>query len=303
MKKVAALDLGSNTFLCLIAEGEFGKISTTLFDEVHNVRLGQDVQKTKMFHPEALSRAKNSLIKFSEEIKKYGATEIQAVATAAARNVTNGDELFKICEELNIPLKIISGVEEAQTTYLGAIAGKKANNEITLVIDIGGGSTELIVGRGKNILFADSLKMGGVFLKDYFEFPEILTDENTDLIKKYIRIQANEVLQKIFQYKIERIIAVAGTPTELAKIIIGEFEKNKIEDFELSNSTIEDFFQKMRAVSVEERVQKMGVSSGRADIIIFGALILIEVLAALKTSSVFVGTQGVRYGVAEKLLL
>lgn len=302
MKKVAALDLGSNTFLCLIAEGENGKINKVLFDEVHSVRLGQDVQKTQKFHAEALVRASNSLEEFAKVIKSFQVENIQAVATAAARNVTNGEELFKICEELNIPIRIISGHEEAETTFLGAIAGKSETEMTQMVIDIGGGSTELIVGKGKKILYSESIRTGGVQLKDHFGFGEILDDQQVQQIRTYLKETVNSAIQNIKRFNIDKVISVAGTPTEIASIINGGFDKNKIEDFHLSKMTIELFFQKLRTVDVQTRIKDLKVNSGRADIIIYGMLILLTVLEELKIESTFVGTQGVRYGVAEKLL-
>ena len=106
--KVAALDLGSNTFLCLICDVKESKIETIYEDQVQIVKLGQGLANANQFHPEALQRAKKALTDFSVLIKKHKPDKVLAMATSAARDAKNKDELFKICDDLNIPLEIIS---------------------------------------------------------------------------------------------------------------------------------------------------------------------------------------------------
>ncbi len=121
--KVAALDLGTNTFLCLIAEGSRNGISKVHKDLAQVVRLGQGVDKTGEFHPDALVRARQCLSEFKKEIDKHNVDRILAMATSAARDAKNGQELFRIGEDLGIPIEIIPGEDEARITYQGATAG------------------------------------------------------------------------------------------------------------------------------------------------------------------------------------
>ena len=121
--KVAALDLGTNTFLCLIAEVEYGQIKKVYADEVRVVRLGQGVHATRLFHSEALIRARQCLQEYAALILRHDVQRIVAVTTSAARDVTNADELFKIGSELNIPIQIFSGDQEAEFTFKGAFRG------------------------------------------------------------------------------------------------------------------------------------------------------------------------------------
>ncbi|RYZ78117.1 MAG: Ppx/GppA family phosphatase, partial [Proteobacteria bacterium] len=127
--KVAALDLGSNSFNCLIVEGRAGVIDAVLFDQVRIVRLGQDLGRTGKFHVDALVRARDCLIEFKTEIDKHSVDHVLAMATSAARDATNQDELFAICQELNIPLEIISGSDEARITYSGAVVGESDSGQ------------------------------------------------------------------------------------------------------------------------------------------------------------------------------
>nr|HRO68310.1 Ppx/GppA family phosphatase [Pseudobdellovibrionaceae bacterium] len=131
--RVAALDLGTNTFLCLIAEGD-GRIERVLADEAEVVRLGQEVDRTGRFHDDALSRAEICLTKFRELMNRHQVDRILGTATSAARDVENGEELFKIARKLKIPLEIIPGSEEARLSYLGA-CGENKDLLRRLVID------------------------------------------------------------------------------------------------------------------------------------------------------------------------
>src|SRR5690554_3052873 len=134
--KVAALDLGTNTFLLLLAEGRPGEITAVQKDVVEVVRLGQGVDKYKVFHPYALSRARACFERFQKLIEEYQPEKILAVATSAAREVDNGQELFKLGEEFGIPIQVIEGKKEAEISFTGALAGLGVSNKDVAVIDI-----------------------------------------------------------------------------------------------------------------------------------------------------------------------
>lgn len=287
--RVAALDLGSNSFLLLIAEVENGHLKKILHDEVQIVRLGEGLSKNKKFSPEALKRANEALQKFSETIKKFKPQKTLAAATAAAREATNQSELLKLCENYNIPVQIISGEEEARITYLGCRAEDDLDHGLTLVVDIGGGSTELILGHGKELVRSASLPVGGVKLTEQF-------GQDGDKVSLHI----SELLrEKLADWQApSRVCGVAGTPTELARLLVGEFSHEKINDFKISMDELRFYKDELQRRSPQMRVQEMGVSPGRADIILSGICVLIEVLKFFKNESLFVSTRGVRFGVA-----
>lgn len=133
--RVAALDLGSNSFLCLIADVSPQGGVTVVSDLVDVVRLGEGVAESGYFSAEALSRAKQCLQSFSQEIHKYSPKKILAVATAATRMAKNRRELFAIGADLGIPIEVISGDDEADLTFLGTAAFESLKQ---LIIDIGG---------------------------------------------------------------------------------------------------------------------------------------------------------------------
>lgn len=299
--KVAALDLGTNTFLCLIAEGTKEGLTLVHKDLAQVVRLGQDVDKTGRFHPEALKRARTCLGEFKKEIEAHKVDRILAMATSAARDVSNGEELFQIGKELGIPIEIILGEDEARITYQGATAGQADETKSSLVIDVGGGSTELILGRGSKIIFGQSLNIGGVRLTEKFITNQPISTVERQNLQAYIEKQIETTLSTLRKEQIDQIIAVAGTPTSLVAIEVGGFDEKKVDGFFLSRERLAYWVETFASTTVEEKKVKYNLG-GRADIIYAGTSILLSVIDSLKMPGMFVSTKGVRYGVALELL-
>ncbi|MBX3040899.1 MAG: Ppx/GppA family phosphatase [Bdellovibrionaceae bacterium] len=296
--RVAALDLGTNTFLCLIAEGE-GRIEKVLADEAEVVRLGQEVDRTGRFHDDALSRAEICLTKFRELMDRHQVDRILGTATSAARDVENGEELFKIARRLKIPLEIIPGSEEARLSYLGA-CGENKDLLNRLVIDIGGGSTELIVGRGRDLLFAQSLDIGAVRLTERFVSKQPIPSTDQQRLHEEIERVLSKALGEIGAHQIDEVVAVAGTPTSLAAIELGGFDRNKVDGHQLRLERLQQWRSEFSATTVEEKKTKYQLG-GRADIIYAGVSILCATAEKLGVQSVSVSTKGLRYGVALEL--
>lgn len=294
--KVAALDLGSNTFLCLICEVHQGKIEKIYSDEVQVVRLGQGLSSSKKFHPEALARAQKTLAEFAQTIADHKPEKILAMATSAARDAENKDELFKICKDLNIPLEIISGDQEAQITYSGSVSGMNSSQSKTLVVDIGGGSTEFIIGIGSRLQSGHSQNIGCVRLTEKFITEQPTSQKDLDLCKKEILDVINESKQKL-NSEIDQILAVAGTPTALVVAEIGKFDAAQIDGYKLTRTHLEKWLNKLSQASIQEK-ENMGIPSGRADVILVGVLILLATLEVFCKDEIIVSTRGVRYGVA-----
>lgn len=300
--KVAALDLGSNTFLCLVAEVENGQITKIIDDSVEMVRLGQDVDKTKTFHPDALIRADAALQKFSRKIEFLKPDRILAMATSAAREVTNAQALFDLCSRYNIPVEVIPGGQEARITYQGATSSEMFQSfKPRLVIDIGGGSTEFIYGIGTHLHWGHSLDLGVVRMKERFirEFP--ISDHNF----KDLEIETQKMMKELFAMKgcpgpkeVSEIVAVAGTPTELARVELGVFDPAKIDGYKLTHGRLLQWTFELKKRTPEQITKDFGVKPGRADVLMVGALILFNALRNWNLMELTVSTRGVRYGVA-----
>ena len=314
--RVAALDLGSNTFLCLIAEVSESpfSIQQIFHDEVQVVRLGEGLSGqpmgNKYFSSEALKRADQCLGQFAELIKKHKPDRTLAMATAAAREVQNKDDLLDLGHKYNIPIEIIPGEKEALITYQGAVSGLISPAQLAkdfVILDIGGGSTELILGRGAQVLQAHSFSFGCVnlterFLKKQPAASQALTDLRQWIDKTVAEKSTLFGFGSSFAFENLQLIAVAGTPTELARVSLGGvFDASKIDGFKLTQQDLKDWQFKFSQCSVSEIQSKYGVSAGRADLILSGVVILQSVMSALRKSELQVSTRGVRFGVALEL--
>lgn len=299
--KVAALDLGTNTFLCLICEVERGQMTRIYYDQVEMVRLGQGVQASKKFHPEALQRAEKALTLFKKVIDQHHPERILAMATSAARDVTNAEALFEIGKKLKIPIQIIPGGQEAQITFQGAVSAFASTPTRRLIVDVGGGSTEFIYGSGHAMAWGQSLNIGCVRLKEkYIKMFPVTHGEIED-----ITMQVRKELDALKRYaefaspqQIDEVLAVAGTPTELARIEVGAFIAEKIDGYRITTKKLEDWIHQLGLRTPEQIVKDYGVAPGRADVLLIGVIILLETLRAVQKSELVVSIRGVRYGVA-----
>jgi exopolyphosphatase/guanosine-5'-triphosphate,3'-diphosphate pyrophosphatase len=300
--KVAALDLGTNSFLCLVVEGTKEGIQRVLSDQVKVVRLGQGVDQTGSFHPEALKRARECLAEFKKEIDRFQVDRILAMATSAARDAKNGSELFEIGKDLGIPIEIIPGADEARITFGGATEGELKNSGNVVVIDVGGGSTEFIVGNREKIHFAQSLNIGAVRLTEKFISAQPLGFSERQQVENYIEDQIKGIVPQILAHPVDEILAVAGTPSALAAAMIGKFDPEKVQGFILDEAALAKWCDLLADTTVQEKIDRHHIPAGRADVIFAGATILHRFLVLTKKPSMKVSIKGVRYGVALEAL-
>lgn len=295
--RVAALDLGSNTSLLLIAEIEAGKISKVLFDDTTITRMGQGVHANKRLHPEALARLETCFAEYKKKIDEFRPEKVVAVATSAARDVSNGEELLKLGRSYGIPIHIISGEREARLTFKGAICDRDdQSGDGIAVIDVGGGSTEVITGSAGSAKGV-SVDVGSVRLTELFIPQHPVPEESRRKTAKY----AEEAFSRadLPRARIREVIAVAGTPTTLAAVDQKrDFSEELVNGYKLSLARIDEWTSKLAAMTVEEREKLPGMQPKRADVIVAGGIILAGAIRALGKTEVTVSTRGVRYGVA-----
>lgn len=300
--KVAAIDLGSNSFLCLIAEKDHQGNLIEIYDTIEFVKLGEGVHKNKAFSQAALQRADAALCKFRKKINEMGVSKVSAVATSAARDVSNKDEFFKICEKYQIPVQIISGENEGEYTYLGVLSGRPQKPEYT-VIDIGGGSTEFAYKNkdkkeNESLYISKSFNIGCVRLTEMFLNSDPETTQEIENFDKYLL----ENMQNI-PFQGGEMVAVAGTPTTLASLYLQKsFDPLVIDNFILKRSMLEEVYSRLKSLTIEERKRQKGIDAPRADVIMAGMLILRFAMDQLKLDQLTVSTRGVRFGLAYKLL-
>lgn len=293
--KVAALDLGSNTSLLLIAEVANGKVEKIHHDETRVTKMGQGVHANRKLHPEALERLDKCFADYANVIARHKPEKIVAVATSAARDVSNGEELLKLGHKHGIPIHIISGDKEAQLTFRGALCDR-AGTEGVAVIDVGGGSTEIITeidGKPRGT----SVDVGSVRLTELCVTAHPISLEEQIKILKYSKLAyENAPLPKL---KFKEVVAVAGTPTTLAALDQEQdFSEQAVHGYKLKLATIQSWTDKLARMTVEQREALPGMQPKRADVIVTGSIILAEAMRALGQMEATVSTRGVRFGVA-----
>jgi exopolyphosphatase/guanosine-5'-triphosphate,3'-diphosphate pyrophosphatase len=292
--RIASLDLGSNTTLLMVADVEGGRIEKVVHDETRVTKLGQGVHAQRKFHPDALKRMYECLSDYALTIDDLKCDKVIAVATSAARDVSNGDELLKMGASMGIPIHIISGEREARLTYFGAISDRPSDKNVA-VIDVGGGSTEIISapsGHPRGM----SVDVGSVRLTELLVHGHPVSDEDLKAIQEYCAKAFAEVPPAP---NVDEVIAVAGTPTTLAALDQKTgFSEELVNGYKLSLHTIEDWIRDLASMTVEQRERLPGMQPKRADVIVTGASILAAGVRHLKKTEVIVSTRGVRYGVA-----
>ncbi len=300
--RIAAIDMGTNSFLCLIGAVESAdglKTLKVLEDHSRVVRLGEKVSQNKFFLPEALSRAKACLEEFSAIIKKAKPDKVIAIATSAARDAKNGSELFEICRTLEIPLHIIEGSREAELSFAGAISTlRNPEKKKILVVDVGGGSTELIHSRFGGKPRAQSFDVGCVRLTEMFlskNSQGIVEAKDLLALEQY----ADGIMSGYGSVDADLILAVAGTPTTLACVDQEiNFDESKVEGFRLTKEIILKLKNRLIPMTNGERKKIVGLEPLRADVIVAGCVLLEISLKLAHATEMIVSTRGLRFGVA-----
>jgi len=295
MKTVASIDIGTNTILLLVARVDRERLEP-LFDTETIVRLGEGVHKNGLLSPEAMERGFRTLTQYLERCQKLGAENIFAAGTSALREASNSDQFLKmIREKLNLSIEIISGEEEARLSYLAVARDFKELKESTLVIDVGGGSTEFIEGKSGHIVQSISLPLGAVRLTEQF----LLSDPVRKEEWKKMEGRIGELLVRILHPSEPfSMVAVGGTATTLASVDQGlkELIPEKIHRFALQQETLRNQLHLYRSKTIDDRKKIPGLSPARADVILAGGAILYLAMKELKCPSALISCHGLRYG-------
>jgi exopolyphosphatase/guanosine-5'-triphosphate,3'-diphosphate pyrophosphatase len=275
--RVAAVDLGTNSTRLLIADVDDGRL-----DEVARrlkiTRLGEGVDERKRLLPAPIARVRNVLTDFRREAERLGAERTLAVATSAVRDAENGEAFLGEVEwSYGFQTRLLSGDEEAQLTFRGVSTGRDVGED-TLVVDIGGGSTELVVGGPDGLRFHDSLDIGGVRLTERFLHSDPPTAEELDACGA----AARELLAERDPREVRprTAIGVAGTITSLAALDLGlaEYDPDRVHGHRLSREGVVTQLERLASLPVAQRREIPALDPDRAPVIVAGTVILREVL-------------------------
>jgi len=301
LKRVASIDIGTNTILLLIAEVEGGRINP-LFEMETVVRLGEGVQENSCLTKAAMDRGLQTLSQYLERCQAMEVQKIFVVGTSALREAKNSEGFLRLVKEkLNLSIEVISGEEEAQLSFLAVVKDLRDAKEPILVVDVGGGSTEFILGRGNRISQWISLPVGSVRFTEQFLRSNPVQEEEWGKMERKVR----ELLVDIPHPQDPlSMVAVGGTATTLASVEQGleEFIAEKIHHFVLKKGALGNQLLLYRSKTIEERMKIPGLPAARADVILAGGTILYLAMEELKCPSALISCHGVRYGLLYKML-
>ena len=306
MTRVAAIDCGTNSIRLLIAEPDGSGGLKDLVRRLEIVRLGQGVDASGEFHPDALERTFAAVDQYAELIKKADVEveNVHFVATSATRDARNRDSFFTgINERLGVLPDVISGDTEARLSFNGALSRVTPAGEPVLVMDIGGGSTELITGSAAGELHdAISIDVGSVRVTERFVKQNPAADDDLARAAEYI----DDLLagSGIDFASIGTWIGVAGTATTLAGVYLGleHYDRERVHGASIPLPAITELLHRLAGLTVEEIRALPSMQPGRADVITGGALVESRVAGRLTVENLIVSESDILDGIALQLI-
>ena len=294
----AAIDIGTNTVLLLIASIDPSGHLTTLLDEQRIPRPGRGVDESGNINHAALDRLVGVLLEYRAMIADHGVESITVTGTSALRDAANRPGILqRVRAATGFEITVLTGEEEALLSYRGAVSGL-AESGSAVVLDIGGGSTEIISGEGENILFHCSRNVGAVRLTERFFRHDPPLPEEIQSARSAVRAAFSDLPR--FDERECRLIGVAGTATTLALLDQGikTLDRTALANYRLSGPAVERLFRLLSSMRAQDILALSAAMPGRADVITAGTLILHCYLEQSGFREMIVSERGLRYGAA-----
>jgi len=301
--RVAAIDIGTNTVLLLVAERDAEGKLVAVEEHATITRLGQGVDKTRTLAPDAVERTNACLDRYAEIVTRLGVTRTDVVGTSAMRDAGGGDAVRDhVKARFGVAARTISGDEEARLTFAGALSGLSLPEGRVVVFDIGGGSTEVVDGdrSTRAITFAHSYDVGSVRLTER----HVTSDPPNDVDRAAIARSAADAFASVPDaVRGAPVVGIAGTITTLAAVSLGmeTYDSARVHGLTLPLAELERVVDVLARAPLEQRRRIAGLEPKRADVIVAGGLVALAFLRHVGASSVTVSDRGVRWGLAEQL--
>jgi exopolyphosphatase/guanosine-5'-triphosphate,3'-diphosphate pyrophosphatase len=297
--RVAVVDIGTNSTRLLIADVSDGHIEQL---ERHTTvtRLGEGVDRSGRLLDAAIERVLSTCARYKRVIDRSSVDRTVAVLTSAVREAVNGPELERtLRERFGFDAETISGEREALLTYIGATSAR-AYREPLVVVDIGGGSTELVVGRGGSVDFHVSTRAGSVRHTERELHSDPPTVEELRLCEEAVRDEIQQAVPDDVRRGVADGVAVAGTPTSFAAIDqrLDPFDPERVDGYRLTMAACERILAELAAVPLAARREIAGLHPDRAPTIVAGGIILIEAMRTFSLDSIEVSEHDILAGAA-----
>ncbi len=304
--RVAVVDIGTNSTRLLIAEVDptTGGSVQELVRRSQVTRLGDGVDASGKLSEDAMGRVFATLERYRKEMDSHEVERNLAVLTSAVRDAANGQEFAeRVREDYGLDAKVLKGEEEAQLTFLGAMSGRPAAEEPTVVIDIGGGSTEFVVGTGRTAGFHVSLHAGVVRMSERHIHSDPPPPDELQALSQDVRETLLDGLPADERVPVKRGIAVAGTATSAAAIDqeLDPYDPKRVHGYILELATVELLLARLADMDEEGRRNVVGLHPDRAPTIVAGMILLSEAMHVFELEQIEVSEHDILYGGALRL--
>ena len=302
-KILAAIDIGTNSFHLVVAKVNEKGLINVVTREKEVVRLGKSSTDMKYISENAMLRGLATLKRFKLICDSFKA-QIRAVATSATREALNKEEFIgRAFDTTGIEIEVVSGFEEARLIYLGVFQALPVYEKKILLIDVGGGSTEFLIGEKGRVIYANSIKIGAVRLNEKFFTDGIFKKEDIENARIFAKSMINPVIRELKEFKYELVVGTSGTITNLGSMIYADDNNSDISNFNFNNySFSSDSLQKivkkiLKAENYSHLKNIDGLDSDRVDIITSGAIILEQIFIEQKIKEMTISNYSLREGI------
>ncbi|MGL6104684.1 Ppx/GppA phosphatase family protein [Romboutsia sp.] len=287
--KIGTIDIGTNSMRLLVGEYVDGKIKNRK-KHINTTRIGQGVDQEGYIREEAIQRNIDALIEFKNICIGENCENIYCMGTSALRDSKNGDYFVKLAKEkAKINVEIISGEEESNLGFSGVLEGLEGDEPI-LVIDIGGGSTEFIIGDREGIKFSKSENVGALRMTEKFLKQDPISEDEFEEMSTFIENEINDTLSYIKQKRIKKLIGIGGTITSLSAMNqeLEVYSMQKIHNSNITKDEIKIILENLKKMTLNDKKELKGLQPKRADIITAGVKILYIIMEKLEIQNLTV---------------
>lgn len=303
----AVIDLGTNTFNLLIAE----RLPNSTFKKIFNTKiaakLGEGAINKGYIADVPFQRGINALKQFQQYLLDYNVEHTYAFATSAIRSATNGNDFVLQAKKVaGISVTVIDGDEEADLIYHGNKMAINMTDSVSLIMDIGGGSTEFVLANSQTILWKQSFMLGAARLLERFNFSDPISLSEVNLFNKFINKELNPLFEASKLFKPTELIGSSGAFDSVVDIIDGEFNTGEMNDFQTEYSINLNYYafisEKIKSSTIKERYLIKGLIDMRVDMIVISILLIDFILKKLELNQIRVSTFSLKEGVINQKL-
>jgi len=309
VQRRAVIDVGTNSVKLLVADVAGRKVQP-VFETGNQTRLGRGFYETRRLQPDTIARTARAIAEFADAARQLRAVHVRAFATSAARDAVNADELVAAVEHAaGLKLEVISGEQEAEWAFRGATSNPKLAREPILLIDVGGGSTELILGHGEHMHFRQSFSLGAVRLLETIPHSDppkpaelaACRDWLANFLDRNVRPVLHVALQREqaahAQHHRALLVGTGGAATVLARMEqqMTDYNRDQIEAVRLGHGRVREWVDWLWSLPLIERRKIAGLPAERADVALTGTATYEAVMQVLGFTELRVTTRGLRF--------